>query len=73
MGDGCGQLTSFEILQRLCKVYGHADIQEIEAQLLLLNNPVDRNLPIEVMIRGIEDVQRFLLANPANKMKLTDV
>ena len=34
---------------------------------------MDRNLPVEVMIRYIEDVQQFLLANPANNMKLTDV
>ena len=34
---------------------------------------MDRNLPVEVMIRDIEDVQRFLLANPADNMELTDV
>ena len=73
MGDGFGKLTPFEILQRLRKTYGRANIQEIEAKLLHLNNPMDRNLPVEVMIRDIEDVQRFLLANPANNMELTDV
>ena len=61
MGDGFGQLTPFEILQRLRKTYGRANIQEIESKLLHLNNPIDRNLPVEVMIRDIEDVQRFLL------------
>ena len=64
MGDGFGQLSPFDTLQRLCKKYGRANIQEIEAKLLLLNNPMDRNLPVEVMIRDIEDVQRFPLANP---------
>ena len=73
VGDGFGQLTPFEILQRLRKTYRRANIQEIEAKLLHLNNPMDRNLPVEVMIRGIEGVQRFLLANPANNMELTDV
>ena len=34
---------------------------------------MDRNLPVEVMIRDIEDVQCFLLANPANNMELTYV
>ena len=34
---------------------------------------MDRNLPVKVMIRDIEDVQRFLLANPTNNMDLTDV
>ena len=68
MGDGFGQLTPYDILQRLRKMYGRANIQEIEAKLLHLNSPMDRNLPVEVMIRDIEDVQRFLLANPADKM-----
>ena len=34
---------------------------------------MDRNLPVEVIIRDIEDVQQFLLANPADNMELTDV
>ena len=73
MGYGFGQLTLFDILQRLQKTYGRANIQEIEAKLLHLNNPMDRNLPVEVMIRDIEDVQRFLLANPADNTELTDM
>ena len=73
MGDGFGQLTPFNILQRLRKTYGRANIQEIEAKLLHLNNPMDRNLLIEVTIRDIEDVQRFLLANLAENMELTDM
>ena len=54
-------------------MYGRANIQEIEAKILQLNSPMDRNLPVEVMIQDIEDVQRFLLANPADKMELTYV
>ena len=73
MGDGFGQLTPFEIFQRLRKTYGRANIQEIEAKLLHLNNPMDRNLTVEVIIRDIEDVRRFLFSNPSNNMELTDV
>ena len=73
MGDGYGQLTPFEILQRLQKTYWRANIQEIEANLLHLNNIMDRNLPVEVIIGDIEDVKKFLLANPADNMELTDV
>ena len=29
-----------------------------------LNEPMNRSQPIEVMLRGIEEVQIFLLANP---------
>ena len=53
MGDGFGQLALFEILQRLRKTYGRANIQEVEAKILHLKNPMDRNLPVEVMIRDI--------------------
>ena len=56
MGDGFGKLTPFEILQRLQKTYGRANIQEIEAKLLHLNNQRERNLLVEVMIRDMEDV-----------------
>ena len=34
---------------------------------------MDRNLLVDVMIRDIEDVQRFLLSNPIDNMELTDV
>ena len=34
---------------------------------------MEMNLPVEVMIPYIEDVKRFLLANPADNMELTDV
>ena len=34
---------------------------------------MDRNLPIEVMIRDIEDVQRFMLATPADRMEQSDM
>ena len=50
-----------------------ANIQEIEAKLLHLNSPMDTNLPVEVTIRDIEDMQRFLLSNPADNMELTDM
>ena len=73
MGDSFWQLTPFEIPQRLRKTYGRANIQEIEAKLLHLNNQTERNLPVEVTIRDIEDVQRFLLSNPTDNMELTDV
>jgi len=73
MGNGFGQLTPFVILQRLRTSYGQATIEEVEAKLNLLQNPMDRTLPIEVMIKDLEDVQRFLLANPEEKMELTEV
>ena len=73
MGDGFGQLTPHEILQKIRQSYGRATIQEVEEQYLKLSLPMDRNLPIEVMIRDIEDVQRFMLATPADRMEQSDV
>ena len=73
IGDGFGKLTPFKILKRLRKKYGRVNIQEIEAKLLHLNNPMEKNLTVEVMIRDIEDVQRFLLANPVNNIELTNL
>ena len=73
MGDGFGQLTPFDILQGLRKTYGRANIQEIEVKLLHLNNTMYRKLPVEVIIRDIEDVQRFPLSNPIDNMEVTDV
>ena len=67
MGDGFGQLTPFEILQKLRKTYGRANIQEIELKLLQLNNPMDRNLPVEVMICDIEDVHVSSSRTPRTK------
>ena len=55
MGSGFGKLTPYNILQRLRKLYGRATMSEIETKLNLLNNPMDRNLPIEDMIRMVED------------------
>ena len=73
MGDGFGQLTPFKILQHLPNTYGRANIKGIEAKLIHLNNPMDRNLTVEVTIQDIENLQRFLLANSADNMELTDV
>ena len=73
MGEGFGQMRPYEILKKMRELYGRPTIQEIESKLLQLSTPMDRNLPVEVMIKDVEDVQRFLLANPADKMEMTDV
>ena len=39
-------------------------LTEIEGALLRLNEPMNRIHPIEVMLRGIEEVQIFLITNP---------
>ena len=73
MGNGFGQLTPYEILKKMWLMYGRPTVQEIKQNLLVLHNSMDRNLPVEVMLKDIEDVQRFLLANPVNKMEMSQV
>ena len=73
MGEGFGQIRPYEILKKMQELYGRPTIQEIEGKLQQLATPMDRNLPVEVMIKDIEDVQRCLLANLADKMEMTDV
>ena len=51
MGKGFGQLAPYDILQRLRLNYGKATIPEIEQIILLLNGPMDDNLPVKVMIK----------------------
>ena len=47
----------------LMKLYGKPSYYELEKALLQLSEPMDRSMPIEVMLKGIEEVQMFLLAN----------
>jgi hypothetical protein len=70
---GFGTSTPQEILSRFQQNYGRPGYQEIKAALLRLNQPMDRMQPIEVMLRGIEEVQMFLLASPDEGRQLSEV
>ena len=52
------------IVARLRRLYGKPSLQEIETSLARLSEPMERSQPNEVMLRGIEEVQLFLLAYP---------
>jgi hypothetical protein len=60
---GFGIATPPEILSRFQQKYGWPGYQEIKTALLRLNQPMDRMQPIEVILRGIEEVHMFLLAS----------
>ena len=45
---------------------------ELEGALLRLNNPMNRSHPIEVMLRLIEEVHIFFLANPEEDRQLSE-
>jgi hypothetical protein len=70
---GFGTDTPPEILSRFQQNYGKPGYQEIKTALQRLNQPMDRMQPIEVMLRGIEEVQMFLLASPEEGRQLSEV
>ena len=54
-------------------LYGKTRLPELEKALLKFHNPMDCTLPIEVMLCGMEEIKIFLLANPDEERKLTEV
>ena len=60
---GFGNLAPDKILHQLFHLYGKPSLQEIESALKRLHSPMDQMAPIEVMLREIEEVQMFLLAD----------
>jgi hypothetical protein len=45
-------------------LYGKPSLSELDKALARLHDPMDRTAPIEVMLREVEEIQMFLLANP---------
>ena len=70
---GFGAMDLYEILQRLCTMHRKGTIQDIESNLLTFQQPMERNSPVEFMLRGIEAVQMFLIDNPEEGQELTQV
>ena len=59
-----GTTTPVNILANLQHLYGKLSYQELDAALLSLNDPMKQMQLVELMLRGIGEVQIFLLANP---------
>ena len=64
VATGIGTLTSPQIIARMQQNYGKPVIGEIKKDILRLKNPINQNMPIEVMLRSLEEVQMFLLESP---------
>lgn len=45
-------------------LYGKPSLTKLDKALTRLHEPMDRTAPIEVMLRNVEEIQMFLLANP---------
>ena len=61
---GFGNTKPYDVLAHMHSIYKKPSLTELDGALLRLNEPMNRNHPIEVMLQGIEEVQIFLLANP---------
>ena len=69
---GFGTLTPRAILFKLFELYGQPTLTEIQNALLRMMAPMDRLQPIEVMLRAVEEVQMFFLANPEEDMHMKE-
>ena len=70
---GFGPLTAPQIISRMQLNYEKYGIGEIKKALLCLNEPMDRNMPIEVMLRSLEEVYMFLLESPEENREFIEV
>ena len=62
----------YDVLAHIHSLYGKPNLTELKGALLCLNGPMNRSHPIEVMLRGIEEVQIFLPANPEEDRQLSE-
>ena len=69
---GFGNTKPYNVLAHMHSLYGKPSLTELEGALLRLNEPMNRIHPIEVMLRVIEEVQIFLLANPEEDRQLSE-
>ena len=70
---GFGNDEPPDILARLQRLYGKPSLQELDQALLRLNDPMDRNQPVEVMLRAMEEIQMFPMAHPDGDREMSDV
>ena len=64
-------LAAPQIISRIKLNYGKSGIGEIKKAILRLNEPMDRNMPIEVILKSLEEVQMFLPSSPEENRELT--
>ena len=70
---GFGNDEPPDIYAWLQRLYGKPTIQELDQALLCLNESMDRNQPVEVMLKSMEEIQMFLMAHPDGDRELSDV
>ena len=70
---GFGPLAAPQIISRIQLNYRKPGIGEIKKALIRLNEPMYSNIPIDVMLRSLEEVHMFLLSNLEENRELTEV
>ena len=71
--QGFGKDEPPAILERLKIFFGTPILQEYNQALLRLHKPMDRNQPVEVMLRNTEGVQMFLMEHPDGYRELRNL
>ena len=69
---GFGNSKPYDVLAHMHSLYGKQSLTDLEGALSRLNEPMNCSHLIEVMLRGIEEVQIFLLANPEEDRQLSE-
>ena len=69
---GFGTMPPVNILANLQRLYVKPSYQELDAALLCPNKPMNRMQTVEVVLRVIEELQLFLLANPDEDLESTE-
>ena len=62
-----------DILKLLKRLYVTPSLQELNQALLRLHETMDRNQPVEVMLRTTDEVQMFFMSHPDGDRKLRNV
>jgi hypothetical protein len=70
---GFGNDEPPDILARLQRLYGKPSLHEVDENYKKLHDQMDRSLPPEVMLRGMEEIQLFLAQDPEGNKELSDV
>lgn len=71
--EGFGNLEARDIMFRLMHLYGKSLLEKLEPSLQWFAKPMDRNMQVEVMLRGMEETQMFLMTNADEDRALNEI
>ena len=69
---GFRNTNPYNVLAHIHSLYGKPSLTELEGAQFPINEPMNRSHPIEMILRGIEEFQIFLLAKPKEDRQLSE-